>query len=365
MNVPPKAALVIDALPGIGGAEKVLMDAAELFPGAPVYTLLYNREAFRGTKLAGRTVITSFIDRMPLSSTQYRKYLPLMLLAIRLFDLREYDLVLSLNYAVAHGVRVREGQKHLSYTLTPMRYAWTNIGLDGSERAPRCFLGCLFGLFRKWDRTAVRRVDTFASVSHWIAERAEHAYGRTSSVIYPPVDVGRFSPSCQRDGYYITVSRLVPHKRIDMIVKAFNCLRLPLLIVGEGPERARLERIAGTNVRFLGFQPDEEVADLLSRARGYISAAEEDFGIAVVEAQAAGCPVIAFRKGGALETVVEGKTGIFFDQLSAESLAEAVGCFERRRRSFHSGEIAASVQGFNRDRFLMEFARFSSVRGGW
>jgi glycosyltransferase involved in cell wall biosynthesis len=363
VNQKRKTALVIDALPGIGGAEKVLMAVMELFPDAPIYTLLYNRPAFAGTPIAARRVIASFIDRLPCVNQQYRQYLPLMPGAIERFDLSDYDLVLSLSYAVAHGIRVRPGQKHLSYTFTPLRYAWCNLGLDGIEGPHHTITRWLLGRFRKWDRAAVERVDQFAAASRYVANCARRAYRRESKVIYPPVEVERFSPHGVRGDYFITVNRLVAHKRVDLMVEAFNQLRFPLLIVGEGPERAWLERRARPNIRFLGFQPEKEVQDLLGSARAFICAGKEDFGIAAVEAQAAGCPVIAYCRGGALETVIKYQTGMFFDEPVVESLVDAVERFEECRQDFHPVQIAASVQYFNKQRFLLEFAAFAGATG--
>jgi len=353
-----KVALVVDALAGIGGAEKVLMSAMELVPEAPIYTLVYNRKAFLGTPIAARQVIPSYIEKLPGARLHYRKYLPLMPRAIERFDLSRFDLILSFSYAVAHGVRLQNGQKHLSYTFTPMRYAWRNFGINGSEQTANVWTQRLFELFRRWDSAVVTRVERFASVSRWISDWIREVYQRESTVIYPPVDIERFSPEMVRGDYFITINRLVAHKRIDLIVKAFNRLHLPLLVVGEGPERQKLEQMAEPNVRFLGYLPDEAVADLLSRARAYICAGEEDFGISLVEAQAAGCPVIAYRKGGALETVCEGQTGLFFNKPSFESLTETVEYFSRQANDFDPRQIAASVQRFNKLRFLQEFASF-------
>lgn len=363
VSVKQKVALVIDALPAIGGAEKVLMAVMEIFPEAPIYTLLYNRAAFSGTPICARQVIPSFIDGIPGVYRQYRKYLPLMPGAIERFDFGSFDLVLSLSYAVAHGIRVQDGQQHLSYTFTPMRYAWCNIGLDGAERPHHRISSWLLGKFRKWDCAAVERVHHLAAVSRYIANCTRRAYRRESTIIYPPVDVELFSPQRERGDYFITVNRLVAHKRVDLMVDAFNLLRLPLLVIGEGPERQRLERRAGSNIRFLGFQPERKVQELLGRARAYVCAGKEDFGIASVEAQAAGCPVIAYCKGGALETVIEDQTGLFFDEPVVESLVDAVERFEERRQDFHPEQISASVQYFNKQRFLQEFAEFSGVVG--
>jgi glycosyltransferase involved in cell wall biosynthesis len=358
MSVSAKVALVIDALPAIGGAEKVLMDIMELFPEAPIYSLIFNRDNFRNTPLAERRVETSFIERLPSAAKRYRMYFPLMPHAIQSFDLRGYDVILSLSYAVAHGVRVQSGQTHLSYTMTPLRYAWNTVSLDGRFSLFRHLSGPLFNWFCKWDVKAAARVDRFAAISEWIAQRSREAYQRESAVIYPPVDIDRFSPERYRGDYYITVSRLVAHKQVDLIVKAFNCLGLPLVVVGEGSYRSRLQSQAGANIHFLGFQAEEMVACLLNRARGYVCAAEEDFGIAVVEAQAAGCPVIALRKGGALETVEEGQTGMFFDEADVECLATTISEFERCRGMFDPGQIAKHARRFGKDRFLVEFFQF-------
>jgi glycosyltransferase involved in cell wall biosynthesis len=353
-----KVALVVDALAGIGGAEKVLMSAMELVPEAPIYTLIYNRKAFQGTPIAARQVITSFIEKLPGGSRHYRKYLPLLPRAIEQFDLSKFDLILSFSYAVAHGVRLQNGQKHLSYTFTPMRYAWRNFGLNGIQQATHPWTNLLLEPFRRWDSSAVAHVERFAAVSRWISDWVCRAYQRESTVIYPPVSLERFSPELERDEYFITINRLVSHKRVDLMVQAFNQLHLPLLVIGEGPERQKLERMAEPNVQFLGYLPDEALAKLLSRARAYICAGEEDFGISMIEAQAAGCPVIAYRKGGALETVLEGQTGLFFNEPCFESLVEAVVFFSKRTSQFNPIQIAASVQRFNDKRFLREFAVF-------
>lgn len=358
MPVRSKVALVIDALPAMGGAEKVLLQSLALFPDAPVYTLVYNPEPFARTPLARHQVITSSIDKLPGARAHYRKYLPWMPRAIEEFELGDYEWVLSFSYAVAHGVRLLPGQRHLSYTFTPLRYAWNGVGLDGSERMKARLWRTLFGPFRRWDQSAAARVDRLAAVSCWIAGQIQAAYRRSAVVIYPPVKIERFSPQPARGEQYITVSRLVPHKRVDLIVEAFNRLGLPLWVVGEGPEREKLEHRSNANIRFLGYQPDGEIARLLGYARAFVCAAREDFGIAVVEAQAAGCPVIAYGAGGVLETVIEGETGLFFQDPSPESLAEAVRRFEACRGDYYPEAAAAQAARFNPGRFLRELADF-------
>lgn len=358
MPITSNVALVIDALPAMGGAEKVLMAVMELFPEAPIYTLVYHRGAFVHTSIARRQVITSYLDRLPLAHTQYRKYLPLMPRAIEQFDLRRHDTLISLSYAVAHGILTQPGQTHLSYTFTPMRYAWRYFGRNGTKKSRDILLAGLFLPFRNWDTTAILRVGQLASVSRWIREMVQLAYHRDSTVIYPPVEIERFTPQSQREDYYITVARLVAHKRVDLIVEAFNRLKLPLIVVGEGPERARLEHHARSNIQFLGFQPDKIIASLLCQARGYICASEEDFGISLIEAQAAGCPVIAYGRGGALETIIDGQTGIFFSEPTSAQLVDAVLRFESQIAGFNPQYISGEARRFRKDRFLDEFSAF-------
>ncbi|MCI0549455.1 MAG: glycosyltransferase, partial [Anaerolineae bacterium] len=285
-----RIAFVIDALPSLGGAEKVLFTALEVFPQADIFTLIYNREVFTNTPIAQREIKTSYLDLLPLAHKHHRIFLPLMPGAIERFDLQDYELIISFSYAVAHGVQNFNGARHVSYTYTPMRYAWTDLNINGTHTSRNIVIDKLMQAFCNWDRKAASRVHRFAAVSQAVSRRIQHAYQREASVIYPPVETGRFHPNRQREDYYITVSRLVSHKRIDLLVKAFTQLDLPLLIIGDGPELPRLKNLAGSNIKFLGYQTDENVAELMSKARGFVCAAEEDFGIAIVEAQAAGCP---------------------------------------------------------------------------
>ena len=255
-----RIAFITDALPSLVGAEKVLFTALELFPSADIFTLVYNRQLFTGTPLADREIRTSPLDRLPLAHTHHRALFPLMPAAVASFNLSDYDIVVSFNYAVAHGVRVPAGARHVSYTYTPMRYAWNNLNIRG-ERAPENpLVRLLFSLFRNWDRRAARRVHEFAAISQSIAARIQRAYGRHAQIIHPPVDVNRFLPGDQRGGdYFVSLSRLVPHKRLDILIAAFNELRLPLLIIGEGPELPRLQQMASANICFAGYLPDPEV----------------------------------------------------------------------------------------------------------
>lgn len=358
MKSEPGIAFVIDSLPSLGGGERVLLTALEMYPHAELFTLVYNRECFIDTPIARRNVHTSFIDSLPLVHRQHRFFLPLMPFAIERFDLRNYDTILCFSYAVAHGVKKRGKARHLSYMYTPMRYAWTDININGTHTPKNILLNGFMRAFRRWDRAAAARVDKFAAISCAVANRIETAYERTAPVIHPPVDVDRFSPSGKREDFYVTVSRLVPHKRIDLVVQAFTQLNLPLLVVGDGAEMPRLQRMAASNIRFLGYASDQEVAELLGKARGFVCMAEEDFGIAMVEAQAAGCPVIAFGQGGALETIVNGVTGVLFPEQSAQSLMEAILKFERERETFQTGDLVRNAFKYSKQTFNEKFRRF-------
>jgi glycosyltransferase involved in cell wall biosynthesis len=350
-----RIAFILDALPAVGGGEKTLFAALEVFPQADVFTLIYNKPAFVHTPVAEKEIVTSFLDRLPLAQTHHRLLLPLMPAAIERFDLCSYDIIVSFSYAVAHGVLVNQGTRLISYTHTPMRYAWSDINIDGTHSRKNPLVNFLMEKFRIWDKVAASRVHEFAAVSHGIARRIWSAYQRGARVIYPPVEIERFHPNGQRGNYFVTLSRLVPYKRIDLVINAFSHLQLPLKIIGDGPQKERLQKHAPPNVEFMGHQSEEAVAQLLQEARGFVCAAEEDFGIAIVEAQAAGCPVIAYQAGGALETVKDGVTGLFFSEQSPESLIEAVKRFGDVAHCFRSDDIRANAQTFSKKRFQASF----------
>ena len=278
--------------------------------------------------------------------------------AIETFDLREYDLIISFSYAVAHGARNYNGARHVSYTYTPMRYAWTNLNVNGTRTRKNFLIDNFMTIFRAWDKRAAARVHQFAAISQVVSQRIQRAYQRDAPIIYPPVEIERFHPNNKREDYYITVSRLVAHKRIDLIVQAFSKLNLPLLVVGEGSELPRLKSLANSNIKFLGYESDEKVAELMNKARGFVCAAEEDFGIAIVEAQAAGCPVIAYGQGGALETVIDGETGIHFSEQSVESLIEAINRFNGISHFFQPEILVNNSKRFSKDGFIKEFLEF-------
>ena len=353
-----RMAFVIDSLPSLGGGEKVLFTALEAYPHAEVFTLVYNKDVFRDTPIANRKVKTSYLDTLPLAHEHHRLLLPFMPSAIERFNLQNYDHIVCFSYAVAHGVKNYNGARHVSYTYTPMRYAWMDLNINGTRTPKNRLIDRLMQNFRKWDQKAASRVHQFAAISQAVSQRIRRAYQRDAPVIYPPVEVDRFRPNHHRENYFVTIARLVPHKRIDLLIQAFNQLNLPLLIIGNGPELPRLKNLASSNIKFLGYESDEKVSELLGKARGFVCAAEEDFGIAIVEAQAAGCPVITYGQGGALETVTDGVTGVLFPEQSILCIMDAVERFERAESSFHTGELVKNASRFSKVRFLREFLEF-------
>jgi len=361
MTSEPRIAFVVDPLVPLGGAEKVLFAALEAYPHANIFTLVYNKPVFAATPLAFREIKTSRLDSLPFVRRYHRYLLPFMPAAIERFDLRAFETIVSFNYAVANGVKNYNGARHVSYTHTPMRYAWTDLNINGTRSHKNRIVNAYLRHFREWDKEAASRIHAIATNSHNVSRRIRLAYERDARVIYPPVETERFHPSQVRESYYVALTRLVKHKRVDLLVRAFNHLNLPLLVVGDGPELPRLKAMAKSNVKFLGFQPDETVADLLGKARALVSAAEEDFGIAIVEAQAAGCPVITLGQGGALETVIDGITGVLFSEQSVPCIIEAVMKFERERETFHVDELVKNARRFDKDRFLREFTEFAQL----
>jgi glycosyltransferase involved in cell wall biosynthesis len=358
MKSDPRIAFIVDALPAIGGGEKTLFTALEVFPQADIFTLVHNQSAFANSPIADKKIITSYLDKLPYAHKRHRMLLPLMPSAVERFDLCKYDVVVSFSYAVAHGVHVGNGTRHVSYTYTPMRYAWSDLNLDGTHSRKNPLLNLFMEQFRAWDQSAAQRVHEFAAISQGIAGRIRSAYQREARLIYPPVETERFSARNPRGDYFIALSRLVPHKRLDLVVEAFSKLQLPLKVIGDGPERKKLQKLATPNTEFLGYQSEEAVAQLLGCARGFVCAAEEDFGIAIVEAQAAGCPVITYKGGGALETVIDGVTGLLFPEQSTASLMEAVRHFEDTAPQFRASGMRDHAQRFSKERFKTSFREF-------
>lgn len=364
MKSEPRIAFVIDSLPSLGGGEKVLFTALEAFPNAELFTLVYNKRFFTNTPIANKNVKTSYIDSLPFVHKYHRLFLPLMPSAIEQFNLHDYDIIVCFSYAVAHGVKSYNGARHISYTYTPMRYAWTDLNIDGTHTRKNPLVDGFLRRFRIWDKKAASRVHQFAAISKAVSHRIADAYQREASIIYPPVEIDRFKPAPKRENFYITVTRLVAHKRVDLIVQAFSQLNLPLIVIGDGPELPRLQNMANSNIQFFGYQTDEKVTELLGKARGFVCATEEDFGIAIVEAQAAGCPVIAYGRGGALETVVDGSTGVFFGNQSTSCLVETIQRFENIFHDFRTEDMIKNAKGFGKERFIREFIKFVEAQEG-
>jgi glycosyltransferase involved in cell wall biosynthesis len=363
-----RVALVHDWLVTYAGAERVLEQMLALYPEADLFSLIDFVTPSERAFLGERRVRTSFLQRLPGVRRRYRNFLPLMPLAIEQFDLAEYDLVLSSSYAVAKGVLTRPDQLHLCYCHSPMRYAWDlqhqylrETGLDHGLRG--AVARWMLHRMRLWDVRTANGVDSFIAGSRYIARRIWKAYRRKASIIYPPVDTQAFTPGADRDSYYITASRMVPYKRIDLIVEAFAATpERRLVVIGDGPEAHRIRAKAGTNTSFLGHQPFEVLRDHLRRARAFVFAAEEDFGIAPLEAQACGTPVIAYGKGGAAETIRDlsqlRPTGVLFEQQTAGAINDAIMRFEASSVRIAEADCRENAERFSADRFRSDLTAF-------
>ncbi len=322
-----KIAIVHDYLTQNGGAEKALETIHEVFPDAPIYTSVFNPRALP-PQFADWDIRTSFLQHIPYARKNHQPFLPLYPLAFVTFDFKGYDVVVSHSSGFCHGIRVPEGTTHINYCMAPPRFLWDSDRYLERERlspALKLALRPLLYALKKWDVASVKGVDYFLSNSKATATRVKRTYGReVEAVLYPPVDVQRFQYASQGGEYYLIVSRLVPYKRVDLAVAAFNGLGLPLLIAGTGRDMEALKGLAKSNIEFLGWTGNEDLARLYAGCTALIFPGEEDFGIVPVEAEAAGRPVVAYAAGGALETVIEGVTGTFFQEPTPESLAQAV-----------------------------------------
>ncbi|WP_120296414.1 glycosyltransferase family 4 protein [Paraburkholderia sp. BL23I1N1] len=365
-----KVAIVHDWLVVSGGAEKVLKNIIECFPKADIFSIvdfLEDRDCVKG-----KSVKTSFIQNMPLARKRYRAYLPLMPIAIEQVDLSGYDLVISSSHAVAKGVLTGPNQVHISYVHSPIRYAWdlqhqylNESHLNSGIKSVMARI--LLHYIRGWDSRSANGVDHLLANSQFIARRIRKTYQREATVIYPPVDLANMTMGTQKDDFYVTASRMVPYKRIDLVVRAFS--QTPerrLVVIGDGPDMKKVRAAAGENVTILGHQPFEVLVDHLRRARAFVFAAEEDFGISVVEAQACGTPVIAFGRGGALESVIglplERPTGVFFGEQTPESLLAAVGRFERNANLFDPRACRRNAERFSSENFKTALTNFIDSR---
>lgn len=369
MNV----AIIHDWLVTYAGAERVLEAMLNCFPQADLFSVVDFLPQGQRNFIHDKPVTTSFIQRLPFAQRKYRGYLPLMPLAVEQFDLSAYDLVISSSHAVAKGVLTGSDQLHLCMCYSPMRYAWDlqhqYLRETGLEQGLKGWVAkWLLHRIRLWDLRTANGVDEFIAISHYISRRIHKVYRRPSTVIYPPVDSSRFALRQDKEDFYVTASRLVPYKKVDLIVEAFASMpQRRLVVIGTGPELDRVRAKAGPNIQLLGYQGHEVLQDHLQRARAFVFAAEEDFGIAPLEAQACGTPVIALGKGGALETVVglgepgakgPAPTGMFFAEQTVASLCGAVAAFEARRDEFSPAICRANALRFSTERFRTEFQAF-------
>jgi len=366
-----KKALIHDWLSVYGGAEKCVESFTNIWDNFDIYSLIdFLDDKDRDIILKGKKTNTSFIQNLPFAKNKYRNYLPLFPLAIEQFDLTRYEVIISSSHAVAKGVLTRPDQLHISYVYSPIRYAWDlyhqylkesglNKGLKG--KLAKYFLHKI----RLWDVSTANRVDHYIAISHYIAKRIEKIYGKKADVIYPPVDTSSFTIGETTENYYVTSSRMVPYKRIDLIVEAISKTNYKLIVIGTGPDMEKIKKKAGDNIELLGYQSFENMKNIIQKAKAYIFAAEEDFGIAPIEAQACGIPVIAFGKGATLETIIGSfaeensvkptDTGIFFEKQTIESLLEAVSLMEENFNKFNKSIIRKNSLRFSKERFEKEF----------
>ncbi|QDV71805.1 GDP-mannose-dependent alpha-(1-6)-phosphatidylinositol monomannoside mannosyltransferase [Rosistilla carotiformis] len=359
-----KIALIHEWLTTYAGSERVVEQMLLQYPESDLFAVANILSAEDQKFLRGKEPTTSFIQKLPFLKKFLRHYLPLMPMAVEQWDLSAYDVILSSNHAVAKGVICGPDQLHISYVHTPIRYAWEfqaqylrESKLTWGVRS--LLTRMILHYMRLWDNVSSTRVDAFVANSQFIANRIQKCYGRQAEVIYPPVDVDAFAPSYKKEDYYIAASRLVPYKRVDLIVEAFRLMpERKLLVVGDGPMYKTLKANCPANVELMGYLPHERMSQLMQGAKAFVFAAEEDFGITSVEAQACATPVIAYGRGGSLETVVEGVTGCFFEEQIPQSVADAVATFENHQDHFDLKATRQHAEGFRPERFREELANF-------
>jgi len=353
-----KIAIVHEWLVNYAGSEKVVESFTNIFPESPIYTLVdFLDKEQRDIILKGKQSVTSFIQHLPYAKKQHRKYLPLFPKAIESFNLKKFNLILSSSHSVAKGVRTKENQLHICYCHSPMRYAWDEAdyylqeaNLTGGFKGKVAQL--VLKYLKKWDVKSAQNVDYFIANSKHIAAKIKRIYNRQADVIYPPVDTQKFSLVTEKEDYYLTASRLVPYKRIDMIVDAFaNMLDKKLVVIGSGPEKEKIKAKATPNIDVIGYQDFNSLKGYMEKAKAFVFAAEEDFGIIVVEAMACGTPVIAGNFGGTSESVIDGKTGVLFPDQSVESIISAIKKFEQISKTLSYSAIRNHSEKFSRYTF--------------
>lgn len=365
-----KIAIVHEWFVSYAGSEKVVEQMLRVFPEADLFAIIDFLPKDKREFIMNKSVNTSFIQRLPFAKTKYRNYLPIMPIAIEQLNLSDYDIIISSSHAVAKGVITGPDQLHISYVHSPMRYAWDlqnqylkESGLTKGLKS--MFVRWILHRIRIWDVRTANGVDFFLANSHFISRRIWKVYRRKADVIYPPVDVNNFKYHKEKLDFYLTASRMVPYKKIDLIVEAFT--KMPskqLIVIGDGPDYKKIKKKANkyNNIQLLGFQSSEKLKEYMASAKAFVFAAEEDFGIVPVEAQACGTPVIAYGKGGATETIVNidqtNPTGVLFESQTAEAIKEAVKIFEKNSSKFDSQECRKHAEKFSEERFRHEFKKF-------
>lgn len=347
-----KIALIHDYLVQHGGAERVLECFTELFPYAPIYTLVYNQKLMHGV-FEGKDIRTSFIQKLPFSASRHRLFPQFMPMAIEQFDFSAYDIVLSDSSSYAKGIITGPQTLHICYMHTPMRYAWDDCQKYTEDfsfpRLVKKLVPFVMNYIRIWDRVSADRPDKIIANSNFVAKRIKKYYKRESVVIHPPANVDNFYASEKQENYFLMVGRIIEYKRFDIAIKAFNELALPLKIIGRGPEIKKLQKIAKSNIEFLGRVPEEKLADYYAKCQAFVFPQEEDFGIVAIEAMAAGRPLIAYRGGDIPEHMEEGTAGVFFDKQTPEDIAAAVKKFQKL--SFDPEQIRAGARKFDKEIF--------------
>ena len=359
-----KIAIIQEWLVSVGGSDKVVKAISDIFPDAHIFTLVADKDVCRELGIDYSKVHTSLIQKLPFGAKKYKMYLPLFPYVIEQFDLRGYDLVISSSHAVAKGVLTKADQLHISYCHSPIRYVWDmyNEYLEEASLAKgfKSFLArYMLHRIRKWDVLSSFRVDHFISNSNNVGKRIKKTYRRDSVTIYPNIDISSFTPLYEKEDFYLTSSRLVPYKKIDLIVKAFN--QMPdknLVVIGSGPDYEKIKKIAKSNITIMGYQPFDVLKDKMQKAKAFVFAADEDFGMIPIEAQACGTPVIAFGKGGSLETVINNETGLYFYEQTSESIIDAVSRFEQIGGTFDSNKIRKHAEKFSEERFKEEIKNY-------
>lgn len=359
-----RVAVIHDWLVTYAGAERVLEQILSLFPDADLFTLCDFFSDDQRAHLMNKRSTTSFIQKLPWAKTKYRSYLPLMPMAVEQLDLSGYDLIISSSHAVARGVLTTSDQLHISYINNTMVYAWDMyhhyLKGAGLHRGLRGLIAkAVMHYIRTWDAASSNRVDHYIANSEYMSRRIAKLYGRDATVIYPPVEVDKFDLHREKEDYYVMVSRLVPFKRVDLIVDAFN--RMPdkkLVIIGDGPDMRKLQSAAGANISFMGYQNHTVINNYVKKARAFLFSSAEPFGIAVVEAQACGTPVIAYGRGAAPEIIADGESGVFFHRQDVQGLTDAIARFEKIRHWFEPERIRANAMRFSVESFREQFGCF-------